>query len=137
MSKKPNKTTAVSTTVKAQLAKFAIDTERKNKEIEQLTVENKALRKQNVELASVIENDLKADLKVQIIARSNYTDSDLETLTIEQLQQINQTLSMGKGDGAVYKSIRAGGASEQKGHTTVGSLYGLTREQILAKKGDF
>ena len=138
MSKKPKKATASDTTVKAQLAQLTIDNARREKEIETLTAENKTLRKQNVELASVIENDLKTGLKLNIRARSNYSDSDLESLTLEQLQQIDQTLSKGKGvEASSYKSIRAGGASEHKGHLTVGSLYQKSRKEILESEGEF
>lgn len=134
----PKKKIALDVTVKAQLAQLTIDNARLDKALKQHIAENEALRKQNVELASVIENDLKAGLKMTIQAGSNYKASDLETLTLEQLQQIDQTLSMGKPmTDATYKNIRAGTASTQKGPTTVGSLFGKTREQILAMQGDF
>jgi len=88
-------------------------------------------------LASVIETDLKADLKLKIMAKSDFKDSDLQPLKVEQLQQIDETLSRTKGgDTASYKPIRAGNDSSA-GRTTVGDLYGKTREQILAMKGDF
>jgi len=83
-------------------------------------------------LASVIENDLKANLKLGIRAKSTYTDSDLETLTLEQLQTIDQTLSMGKGVDSTFKPIRVGRDTANKGRLTVGSTFGKTREQILA-----
>ena len=134
----PNKTkTALDSTVKTQLAKLTLVNSRLQKEKEGYEEENKALKRQNVQLASVIENDLKADLKLQIMARSDYKESDLETLKIEQLQQISETLSMSKGvDASSYKSIRAGTASEGKGMTTVGSLFGKTRDEILAMGGE-
>jgi len=128
----PKKALASDTTVKAQLAQNALDIGKMHKEIERLTEENEAFRKQNVELASVIENDLKANLKLGIRARSTYTDADLESLNLEQLQTIDQTLSMGKGASSTFKSIRAGTASANKSRLTVGSTYGKTREQILA-----
>jgi len=128
----PKKALASDNTVKAQLAQLTIDNARKDKELERLTEENEAFRKQNVELASVIENDLKANLKLGIRAKSTYTDSDLETLTLEQLQTIDQTLSMGKGVDSTFKPIRVGRDTANKGRLTVGSTYGKTRAEILA-----
>jgi len=132
--------TASDPTVNARLASLTIDLERAKQELDTLTIENKALRKQNVELASVIENDLKADLKLKVRARSKYTDADLESLTVEQLQQIDQTLSLGKGidsSSTSYKSIRAGDAADHTGRLSVGSLYGKSRKEILESQGEF
>lgn len=137
MAKTSKKAMASDTTVKGQIASLTIDNARKAELIKKLTEENELFRKQNVELASVIENDLKASLKLNIQARSNYTDLDLETLTLEQLQQIDETLSMGKlGGDATFKNIRAGAASRNQGPMTVGSLYNKTREEILAMGGE-
>jgi hypothetical protein len=137
MIEKPKTETATDSTVQVALASLTLDNGRLQKENVQLTDENKALKAQNVQLASVIENDLKADVKLKILARTDYKASDLEPLTIEQLQQIDVTLSRTKGgDAATYKSIHAGNDS-QAGRTTVGDLYGKTREQILAMQGDF
>lgn len=125
-------------TVKAQLASLTLERERLQKERDQAVAENNLLRKQNVELASVIENDLKAEAKLRIMAASNYTESDLQNLKIEELQQIEETLGKTKGDVKLpYKSIRASGASESSGRLTVGSLYGKTREQIIESGGEF
>jgi len=137
---KPKKATASDPTVNVQLASLTIDVERLKTELEAKTTENKALRKQNVELASVIENDLKADLKLKIRARSQYTDADLEQLSIEQLQQINETLMKGKGidnSSVTYKSIRAGDTADHAGRLTIGSLYGKSRKEILESAGEF
>ena len=137
---KTKKATASSPTVNAQLASLTIDIERLKKDNEKITIENKALRKQNVELASVIENDLKADLKLKIRARSKYTDADLENLTIEQLQQIDETLMKGKGidnSPGSFTSIRAGDTADHTGQLTVGALYGKSRKEILESAGEF
>ena len=100
--------------------------------------ENELLRKQNVQLANVIETDLTTDLKLRIQARSNYTDSHLTTLNLDQLQQIDKTLNMGKPEAdTTFKSIRAGTASANSGLTTVGSLYLKSRKEILESGGDF
>jgi len=133
------KKVATDTTVKVQLASLTLDLATAKKTLDTLCVENKALRKQNVELASVIENDLKADLKLKIRARSKYTDADLEKLTVEQLQQIDETLSLGKGidTSTPYKSIRAGDTADHAGRLTAGNLYGKTRKEILEMEGDF
>ncbi|MCJ7767858.1 hypothetical protein MUP79_05670 [Candidatus Bathyarchaeota archaeon] len=139
MTEKPKTETAMDSTVKVQLASITLDNARLTTENTRLADENKALKKQNVELASVIENDLKADLKLKVMAKSSFKESDLEPLKVEQLQQIDETLSRGKGIDTTtpsYKSIHAGNDA-QTGRTTVGDLYGKTREQILAMKGDF
>jgi len=135
MSKKPK--TALDSTVKAQLASLTVKNNTLEKENQKLSEENKALKKQNVQLANVIETDLKADVKLRILAISDYRESDLEDLPIEQLQQIEETLSKAKGIDASYKSIRAGGASERATSLTVGSLYGKNRKQILESEGEF
>ena len=136
MAKKPK--TALDSTVKAQLASLTLTKNSLEKENQTLSEENKALKKQNVQLANVIENDLKAEVKVRILAMSGYKESDLEDLPIEQLQQIEETLSKAKGaETASYKSIRAGGASEHAGHLTVGSLYQKSRKEILESEGEF
>jgi len=137
---KPKVATASDPTVNARLASLTIDLERAKQDVDNLTTENKALRKQNVELASVIENDLKADLKLKVRARSKYTDADLESLTVEQLQQIDETLTKGKGIDnsiATFKSIRAGDAADHTGRLSVGSLYGKSRKEILESQGEF
>jgi len=140
MSEKQTKTeTAMDSTVKVQLASLTLDNGRLAKENLVLIEEVKNLKKQNIELASVIETDLKADLKLKIMSKGDFKDADLEPLKIEQLQQIDETLSRSKGAdsmNASYKPIRAGNDS-QTGRTTVGNLYGKTREQILAEGGNF
>lgn len=132
------KTETATDTVRIQLASLTLDNARFQKENQRLDEENQNLKKQNIELASVIENDLKTDLKLKIMSKSDFKDSDLELLKVEQLQQIDETLmkSIGAASVSSYKSIRAGNDS-QKGKTTVGNLFGLTRAQILAKGGDF
>jgi len=126
-----------SDTVKVHLARLTLENAEQAKEIARLTNENKAFRRQNVELASVIENDLKADLKLKIMAKSDFKESDLETMSVEQLQQIDETLSRVKGGATTYKPIRAGAASEKRGRTTVGCLFNKKRSDILAMGGDF
>jgi hypothetical protein len=130
--------TAMDSTVKVQLASITLDNARLQKENTQLLDENKALKTQNVQLASVIETDLKADLKMKIMSKGDFKDADLEPLKIEQLQQIDETLSRSKGvDSAVsFKSIRTGNASGA-GRMTIGDLYGKSRKQILEMGGTF
>lgn len=137
MTEKPKTETATDSTVRVQLASLTLDNARYQKENVRLEDENKSLKKQNIELASVIENDLKADLKVKIMAKGDFKEADLEPLKVEQLQQIDETLSKSKGaDSVSYKPIRSGNDSSI-GRTTVGDLYGKTRQQILDMKGDF
>jgi hypothetical protein len=126
--------------VKTQLAKYALDEAHNTKIIEVLTEENKALRKQLDEATSVIENDLKADLKLKIMAASDYDEAGLESLNVAQLQTIDETLSKSKGFDAVvtYKSIRAGNvAADTNARLTVGNLYNLKRDSIIKMGGDF
>ena len=132
------KKTATDATVKMQLSSLTLDNAQLQTENTRLADENKALKAQNVELASVIENDLKADLKVKILALSDFKEAELEPLKVEQLQGILETLNKGKaGDTATsYKPIRTGGSSD-RGRSTVGSLYGKTRKQILEMGGEF
>lgn len=133
----PYKNIAIDSTVKVQLASITLDNARLQKENLGLVDENKALKKQNIELASVIETDLKTDLKLKIMSKSDFKDTDLEPLKVEQLQQIDETLCRTRGgDTATYKPIRSGNDS-QTGHATVGNLYGKTRAQILAEGGNF
>ena len=126
-----------SDTVKVQLSKLTLDNNRLAKRVEELETENKEFRKQNVELATVIENDLKADLKLKIMAMSEFKESDLAQMSVEQLQTMDETLSKSKGADSVYKPIRAGDTSTATGRLTVGSLYGKSRSEILASGGDF
>ena len=131
------KETALDSTVQVQLASITLDNARLAKINTELADENTALKAQNIQLASVIETDLKADLKIKIMSKSDFKDSDLEPMKVEQLQQIDATLSRTRGgDTASYKPIRTGSDS-QAGRTTVGDLYGKTREQILAEGGNF
>jgi len=130
--------TALDSTVSVQLASITLDNARLQKENTALADENKALKAQNIQLASVIENDLKADLKLKIMSKTDYKDADLEPLKVEQLQQIDETLSRGRGIDSVasYKSIRAGNDSET-GRMTIGNLYGKSRKEILDMEGNF
>jgi hypothetical protein len=127
----------VDTNVKVELSRLSLDNANLTKEAKRLTEENKSLKRQCVQLASVIENDLKADLILKIMAKSDYKQSDLTDLKVEQLQTIDETLSRSKGLDSVYKPIRAGTATEKSARTTVGSLYGKSRKEILEMGGDF
>jgi len=131
------KTESLEPTVKVQLASLTLNNASLNTEITRLTEENKELKKQCVQLASVIENELKSDLMVKVMAKGDYKQSDLEALNIDQLQQIDETLSKVKGaSAAIYKPIRTASGEPNDSRMTVGSLYGKTRSEILAMKGD-
>lgn len=129
--------TKVDATVKTELARLTLDNANLTKRNVELEEETKSLKRQNVQLANVIENDLKADLTVKIMAKSDYKQSDLEELKVEQLQTIDETLSRSKGVDSVYKPIRAGTASQSNARLTVGSLYNKSRKEILEMGGDF
>ena len=139
MTDKPQtgKKTATDATVSVQLSSLTLDNARLQKENTELTDENKRLKAQNVQLASVIETDLKADLKLKIMAQSDFKEADLEPLNAEQLQQIVKTLSRSKGTAGVsYKPIRTL-SDTSAGRTTVGNLFGKTRKEILDMGGEF
>jgi len=131
------KSKIASDTVKVQLAALTLENEQLKKRLTEKENENVVLRKQNVELASVIENDLKADLTLQIMAASDFKEADLENLSIEQLQTMVSTLSKRKAGDAIFKPIRAGASTDKASRLTVGNLYGKTRAEILAMEGDF
>jgi len=127
--------TDLDVTIKTQLASLLLENGNLKKTAEALTEDNKRLSKQCMQLATVIENELKSDLMIKIMAKGDYKQSDLEPLTIEQLQAIDATLTKAKGAIATYKPIRTGNDSTES-RMTVGSLYGKTREQILAMRGE-
>ena len=127
----------VDTTVKTELARLTLENAGLTKRVTEQEDEIKDLKRTNVQLAAVIENDLKADLKLKIMAKSDYKESDLTDLKVEQLQTIDETLSRSKGLDAVYKPIRAGTASTSEGRLTVGSLYNKSRKEILEMGGEF
>ena len=134
---KTGKQTATDQTVSVQLASLTLDNARLQTEATRLEDENKALKRQNIELASVIETDLKADLKLKIMVKSDFKDADLEPLKVEQLQQIDETLSKSKGvDSVSYKHIRTTGDTGT-GRLTVGDLFNKTPKEILAMGGEF
>jgi len=137
MTDKPKTETALDSTVRVSLDRLTLDNARLTKENTELADENKALKTQNIQLASVIENDLKADLKLKIMAKSDFNQSDLEPMKVEELQKIDETLSRMKGgDTAFYKPIRAGSDS-RRGRETVGDLFGKSRKEILDMGGNF
>ena len=125
------KTEIASETVKTQLASLTIANAQKDKLITELTAERDNLKLQLGEATAVIENDLKADITVRIMAASDYQTKDLETLSVQQLQAIEETLSKSKGFdvAGTYKSIRAGSASADVSRLTVGGSYGMTQEE--------
>ena len=130
------KKTDLDATIKTQLASLTMDNANLKKDLEVEKDKNQALTKQCVQLAAVIEGELKSDLMVKIMTKSDYKQADLEPLNVEQLQTIDATLSKSKGATATYKSIRAGNDSTTDSRLTVGNLYGKTREQILAMRGE-
>lgn len=131
-----SKKTSLDATVKTQLASLTLDKATLERDKNTLLEENKELRKQCVQLASVIENELKSDLIVKILTKSDYKQADLEPLKIEELQHIDETLSKVKGASAVYKTIRTASETANDSRLTVGCLFGKTRAQILAMQGE-
>ena len=123
--------------VQAQLDSLSYDKEKLTKEVDVLTTENVKLKRQLKQANDVLETSLAARIKMSIRGKSTYNDADLEGLTIEQLQYIDKTLDKSKPmTDATFKSIRAGGASEQRGPTTVGDLCGKTKDEIREMGGE-
>jgi septal ring factor EnvC (AmiA/AmiB activator) len=124
-----------SDTVKTQLASLSLDNAEMQKQLTTLADENKQLKAQNIELASVIENQLKSDKILRIQAASKYDKEALANMSIEQLQAVEETLTHTLGYQPNYKSIRAGSASINPTRLTVGDLYGKTPKEIAAMEG--
>ena len=120
-----------SDTVKQFLDKQAFNVANAAEIITHLTEENQVLQRKLDEANSVIEADIKAGLKRDIMAASAYSEADLEDKNPEQLIAIASTLSKSKGFDSmgVYKSIRAGSASADSTRLTVGSPFGLTEPE--------
>jgi len=136
MTKKP--TTTANETVASQLANATLRASEFKTRYLQKDAENKLLKRQLTEANKVIEGELRTDLMVHIQAKSDgFSKIELDNKSIQELQQIDATLAKAKGVQSTYKNIRAAGDSEQQGNLTVGSLYGLTRKEILAKGGEF
>lgn len=123
--------TATNPTVETQLKALETENAELKETNQKLADDVKKLKVQLHEANLVLERDLKTDLLMRIKSKSLYTDAQLDGLTIQQLQQIDSTLSMTKDPGT-FKNIRAAGASSPlDGRLTVGGLHGLSREQIL------
>jgi hypothetical protein len=124
----------ITDTVKTQLASMSLENASQKAEIERLTQENEVLKTQNAELASVIENDLKADLTVRIQAASAYTPEELSVLNVEQLKNIEETLSKTGAFTAKFKPIRAGNAGlDHSARLTVGDKFYEANPQFKVK----
>jgi uncharacterized membrane protein YheB (UPF0754 family) len=133
---KQEKTTVSNPVVAAQLADALLQKSEWKTRYLKKDVENKLLKRQLNEANKVLEGELRSDLLIHIRAKGDFNEADLATKNIEELQQIDATLSKAKGVSATYKPIRTAGDTEQKGLTTVGSLYGKTKEEILAMGGE-
>jgi peptidoglycan hydrolase CwlO-like protein len=124
--------------VKTQLASLTLKNAEMETLLREVTTERDSLKKQVVELASVVENDLKADLTLRIMAKGDFKEADLEQKTVKELQEMDEILSAAVHTGeATYKNIRAGTASTIDARSTVGSLYGKTKAEIQAMGGEF
>lgn len=126
--KQDKKAETASDTVKTQLAKMSIDNAALLSENTRLKDEITAIKQVNVDLANVIETDLKADiiLKIQAASKGRYQPNELQPLSVEQLKNIEEVLlKSGAFEGtATFKSIRAGAAAfDHSARLTVGSLY--------------
>jgi predicted nuclease with TOPRIM domain len=138
MTKKTKTATASNPTVDTELKSTRLELEELRELVSTQKEKIDSLTRQLEEANQVLERDLKTDLMRRIKGKSNYQDADLEDIPIEQLQQIDATLSMGKlAAPATYKSIRSGAASATGSRLTVGNLYGKSKKEILAMEGEF
>lgn len=135
-----HKTEIASDTYKTANAALALENAQVKTANATLTQENEALRTQLEQANTIIENDLKAELAVRILSASEYKEEDLMNLSPSQLQTIEETLTKSKGYAStqpnLYKSIRAGNASQKTSRLTVGNLYGKTREELMKIGGE-
>jgi small-conductance mechanosensitive channel len=120
-----------SDTVKTQLADLSLNNSAMSQELTIIREENKQLKQQNIELASVIENQLKSDKILRIQAASKYSREDLANMNIEQLQAVEETLTHTLGYKPNYKTIRVGNGSSNPSRETAGSSFGLNAEEKL------
>lgn len=126
-------------TQKAHNVADALKMEQQADKIKELTAEVAQLKGALTRYNNQLESELKADSITRIKVMSKYNDSELENLSIEELQAIEQALTKSKGleTTAVFKSIRAGDATAHSDNLTVGNLYGKSRKEILEMGGDF
>lgn len=132
---KTKKGTATNPTVETRLKNLELANAELKKDNETLADENKGLKTQLHEANLVLERDLKTDLLMRIKRKSLYTDAQLDGLSIQQMQQIDATLSMQKDPGT-FKNIRAAGDARGAGRSSVGDLHGKTRAEILAMNSE-
>ena len=117
-----------SDTVRTQLAQLSLDNAALLKRVETYETENTALKQQNIDLAHVIETDLKSDviLKIQAASHGKYQPNELQPMSLDKLKNIEEVLfKSGAFDSPeLFKSIRTGSASfDHSNRLTVGSLY--------------
>lgn len=123
-----NKNETASDTVRTQLASMSLQVAALTTERDRLANENVALKQTNIDLANVIETDLKSDIiqRIQAASKGKYQPNELQPLSIKELKNIEEVLvKSGAFDNAAsFKSIRAGTAGfDHSNRLTVGSLY--------------
>lgn len=134
---KTKKATATNPTVKKQLDRLMQTAHDLQADKDFLIKENKALKKQLAESNNMWEVEVKRDDIAKIKAMSDYTQNELENMKPEEITRLLSAMTRVKGaTKSPYKPIRAAGDTKPKGNTTVGSLFGKTREEILAMGGE-
>lgn len=135
MSEKRKTATASDPTVGSTLAKQAIELKEAKILIDSQTEEIQKLKRQLTESTAVIDNELRAGFYQMLLGSTDFTKAELDEMATEDLQKLCQTLSRTKRDAKTpFLSIRAGGDADHPGNRlTVGSLYGIKRDEILKK----
>jgi len=135
--KKTDTTVSKNDTVENTLKQWAIDKAELVNENTNLKEELAKAKHKLLELDNIVQSDIRADAIMRITMRSNFTRGELESLPVNDLLKIEETLSKTKGVDATYKPIRAGTASESQSRMTAGNLFGKSRKEILDMGGDF
>jgi len=96
----------------------------KNAEIQRLKRQLEAFKKQNMQLATVIENDIYPKEKEKLKTKG-FSDSELNSMTPYELCNLSIEVDRASEKPEIPKVRR------QKPHPTIGSLLGKSRKQIL------
>lgn len=130
------------TTVKVQLDVVTSRAIAAETALEEERAKNKLLATKLLEVDAHLEADLTSQLKQSLKRVLACDDTRLKAVTegktLEELNNMLKNLSLLKADAYVpYTSIKAGDVAPPGSGLTVGNLYGLSRKEILEKKGDF
>lgn len=139
MPEKTKTATASDPTVGSTLAKLSIENKELRTQNDMLIDDIKQLKRQLAESTAVIDTEIRAGFYQLLKGVTDFTQPELDAMSTEDLQKLCETFTRTKKDAKIpFMSIRAGGDSEQPGAgLTVGSLYGMKREDILKSAGEY